>query len=72
MISSLPLLFILDIANCLWEHRVRLAAAISRLRIKNGALQLSQLLPAHLKDEKVSLAVTNPVVSGWINPFKMK
>ncbi|XP_055856969.1 uncharacterized protein LOC129919895 isoform X2 [Episyrphus balteatus] len=58
-----------DIADCLWKHRIRLAASISRMRIQNGALELSQLLPSHLQNEKVAIAAANPIVSGWINPF---
>ncbi|XP_055694802.1 uncharacterized protein LOC129796701 isoform X2 [Lutzomyia longipalpis] len=54
----------------LWEHRIKLAAALSRLRIENGALKLAHLLPPHLQDEKVAIAAANPIVSGWINPFK--
>ncbi|XP_037908651.1 uncharacterized protein LOC119650170 isoform X2 [Hermetia illucens] len=56
----------------LWDQRIKLAAAISRLRIKKGALQLSHLLPPHLQDEKVAVAAANPIVSGWMNPFKLK
>lgn len=48
---------------------MRLAAALSRLRIKNGTLSLCELLPPHLQDEKVAIASANPIVSGWINPF---
>lgn len=59
----------LVIDGCLWQHRVRLAAALSRLRIKNGTLSLCDLLPPHLQDEKVAIASANPIVSGWINPF---
>ncbi|XP_059608104.1 uncharacterized protein LOC132255948 [Phlebotomus argentipes] len=59
-----------DIDNRLWEYRIKLAAALSRLRIENGALTLSHLLPVHLQDEKVAVAAANPIVSGWINPFK--
>lgn len=57
------------IDESLWRHRVRLAAALSRLRIKNGTLSLCDLLPPHLQDEKVAIASANPIVSGWINPF---
>lgn len=60
------------IQSCIWNHKIHLAASISRLRIKNSALQLSHLLPIHLQDEKVAIAAANPIVTGWINPFKMK
>ncbi|KDR23735.1 Putative methyltransferase NSUN7 [Zootermopsis nevadensis] len=54
----------------LWSVRVKLAAAISRLRIKNNALKLSQLLPPHLRDERV-LALVEAPVTAWINTFKI-
>ena len=60
------------IDKCIWEHRVHLAASISRLRIKKSALQLSKLLPIHLQDDKVAIAAANPIVTGWINPFKLR
>ncbi|EDW73328.2 uncharacterized protein Dwil_GK17491 [Drosophila willistoni] len=61
-----------EIANVLWQHRIRLAASISRMRIRVGALRLSQLLPIHLQNEKVAIAAANPVVTGWINPFLIR
>lgn len=51
---------------------MRLAAALSRLRIKNSTLSLCDLLPPHLQDEKVAIASANPIVSGWINPFSFR
>ncbi|KNC31613.1 hypothetical protein FF38_01026 [Lucilia cuprina] len=42
------------------------------MRVKYGALQLSQLLPIHLQNEKVAIAAINPVVTGWINPFLIR
>ncbi|KAH8395209.1 hypothetical protein KR222_002383 [Zaprionus bogoriensis] len=59
-------------AAVLWQHRIRLAASISRMRIAVGALRLSQLLPIHLQNEKVAIAAANPVVTGWINPFLVR
>ncbi|KAM7356317.1 putative methyltransferase NSUN7 [Cochliomyia hominivorax] len=61
-----------DLADSLWTSRTKLAASISRMRIKYGALQLSQLLPIHLQNEKVAMAATSPVVTGWINPFLIR
>ncbi|XP_073836278.1 uncharacterized protein isoform X3 [Musca autumnalis] len=61
-----------DLSDCLWERRRKLAASISRMRIKYGALQLSNLLPVHLQNEKVAIAATNPVITGWINPFLVR
>lgn len=34
----------------LWKTRVKLAANISRARIRKGAVHLSDLLPKHLRD----------------------
>uniref|UniRef100_A0A1I8NPD8 Uncharacterized protein n=1 Tax=Stomoxys calcitrans TaxID=35570 RepID=A0A1I8NPD8_STOCA len=56
----------------LWKCRKQLAASVSRMRIKYGALQLSNLLPIHLQNEKVAIAATNPVITGWINPFLVR
>ncbi|KAH8304014.1 hypothetical protein KR018_003319 [Drosophila ironensis] len=61
-----------DIADVLWQFRIRLAASISRMRIREGALRLSKLLPIHLQNEKVAIAAANPVVTGWINPFLVR
>ncbi|KAH8240099.1 hypothetical protein KR032_011201 [Drosophila birchii] len=61
-----------ELAEVLWQHRIRLAASISRMRIRVGALRLSQLLPIHLQNEKVAIAAANPVVTGWINPFLVR
>jgi hypothetical protein len=55
----------------LWNVRVKIAAAVSRLRIKNNALKLSQLLPAHLRDDRI-LARENTPVTFWINTFRIK
>lgn len=49
-----------------------MAASIARLRIKNSALRLMELLPPHLQDDKVAIATANPIVTGWVNPFKLK
>jgi hypothetical protein len=55
----------------LWDVRVKLAASLSRLRIKNKALRLSQLLPSHLRDDRV-MALDHAPVAAWINTFKIK
>ncbi|XP_076252212.1 uncharacterized protein LOC143191222 isoform X1 [Rhynchophorus ferrugineus] len=57
--------------NALWTQRVKLAAAISRLRIKNNALSLNDLLPGHLKDEKVTIHGKNNPVTCWVNCTKV-
>jgi hypothetical protein len=55
----------------LWDVRVKLAASLSRLRIKNKALNLSQLLPPHLRDANVA-ALDEIPVAAWINTFKIE
>jgi hypothetical protein len=55
----------------LWSVRVKIAAAVSRLRIKNNALRLSQLLPVHLGDDRI-VARENAAVTAWINTFRIK
>lgn len=63
--------FKLEIVDIIWKNRVHLAASVSRLRIKNGALSLLELLPSHLQDDKVAVATANPIVTGFVNPFKL-
>ncbi|XP_056648560.1 uncharacterized protein LOC130453009 isoform X2 [Diorhabda sublineata] len=58
--------------NALWTQRIKLAAAIARLRIKNSALTLGELLPPHLKDEKVTEQAQNNPVTCWINIYKTR
>lgn len=60
------------VSDHLWNNRIALAASLSRLRIKSSALGLKDLLPLHLQDEKVSLAAASPIVTGWVNPYKLK
>lgn len=45
---------------------------MARLRIKNSALSLSELLPPHLKDEKVTEQAQNNPVTCWINIYKTR
>ncbi|CAH0629027.1 unnamed protein product [Chrysodeixis includens] len=61
-----------EIENIIWEERVHFAAAIARLRIKNRAFTLSDLLPVHLREERVSACVNKDSVTGWVNTFKAK
>ncbi|KAB0801885.1 hypothetical protein PPYR_04071 [Photinus pyralis] len=63
---------IIHIENALWEQRIKLAAAIAKLRIKNSALSLNDLLPKHLRDERVSNGFDHNAVTCWINPNKIK
>lgn len=59
-----------DIETCLDKMKTKLAASITKIRIEKQALNLQFLLPVHLRDEKVARAVTNPIVTGWINKYK--
>nr|XP_018907062.1 PREDICTED: uncharacterized protein LOC109037032 isoform X1 [Bemisia tabaci] len=54
------------IDDCLWRYRVHLGASVARIRIKNNAIHLSHLLPAHLQDNRLGNTLS-PFVSGWIN-----
>lgn len=63
---------ITDIERKLYKCKTKLAASITRLRVQNNALHLSQLLPIHLQDAKVAVAVSYPILTGWINTFKLK
>ncbi|XP_014243661.1 uncharacterized protein LOC106663365 isoform X2 [Cimex lectularius] len=74
MESSLEVLFnkenLSEIEFALWINKVQLAAAISRLRIKNRAHILEDMLPPHLQiTHKIS---NGPVIGGWINTFKIE
>uniref|UniRef100_A0A1B6EGC3 Uncharacterized protein n=1 Tax=Clastoptera arizonana TaxID=38151 RepID=A0A1B6EGC3_9HEMI len=59
-------LFEIEIA--LWNTRVRLAATVARLRIKNGAHSLSMLIPQHLQQKKSTLE--EAIITGWVNGFR--
>ncbi|XP_045467977.1 uncharacterized protein LOC123676237 isoform X2 [Harmonia axyridis] len=58
--------------NALWCQRVKLAAAVSRLRIKYNALSLMELLPSHLRGDRVNKETQNIPVTVWINNRKFK
>ncbi|KAK4883650.1 hypothetical protein RN001_006969 [Aquatica leii] len=61
-----------SIENALWEQRVKLAAAVARLRIKNSALNLNDLLPKHLRKDPTNNSSDNSPVTCWINRNKVK
>ncbi|XP_049865482.1 uncharacterized protein LOC126366416 [Pectinophora gossypiella] len=61
-----------EIESAVWDQRVHFAAAIARIRIKNKAFSLSDLLPAHLREERVMACVHKETVTGWVNTFKAK
>ncbi|XP_026313809.1 uncharacterized protein LOC113225652 isoform X2 [Hyposmocoma kahamanoa] len=61
-----------DIENAIWEQRVHFAAAIARIRIKNKAFTLSDLLPPHLREDRINACVNKETVTGWVNTFKAK
>lgn len=58
--------------NALWTQRIKLAASVARLRIKHNALSLSELLPPHLKDERVTEQAKNNPVTCWVNLVKVR
>lgn len=57
--------------NALCSLTIKLAASISRLRIEYNALSLSDLLPRHLRDEKVAAQSTKDTVTCWVNTKKI-
>ncbi|XP_039745917.1 uncharacterized protein LOC120623765 isoform X2 [Pararge aegeria] len=61
-----------DVEAAIWDQRVHFAAAIARIRIKNRAFTLSDLLPLHLREERISACVNKNTVTGWVNTFKAK
>lgn len=63
---------LIEIEEALWKYRVKLAAAFARIRIKNSALSLNDLLPLHLRDEKLSKKSDGTPITCWINTKKMK
>ncbi|KAJ3641305.1 hypothetical protein Zmor_027817 [Zophobas morio] len=58
--------------SALWEFRTKLAAAVARLRIQHNALSLSDLLPAHLRDDKIQGYGSTTPVTCWVNLKKIK
>ncbi|XP_019865526.1 uncharacterized protein LOC109594730 isoform X2 [Aethina tumida] len=60
------------VENALWTQRVKLAASIARLRIKNNALTLSELLPHHLRDERLIDNETTKPVTCWVNTNRVQ
>jgi hypothetical protein len=63
---------LLEIEAILWSCKTKLAASMTRLRIQSNALVISELLPKHLQDNKVALAVSCPILTGYVNNFKEK
>lgn len=59
-----------EIDEVLWQLRVKLAATVSRLRIKSGAHSLSELLPPHLRHTRSALEEN--IITGWVNVFKAR
>ncbi|XP_041973154.1 uncharacterized protein LOC121728899 [Aricia agestis] len=62
----------LAVETAIWDERVHFAAAIARIRIKNKAFSLSELLPPHLREERVSATLNRTTLTGWVNTFKAK
>lgn len=67
------------VEDALWEVRVRLAAALARLRIKSNALRLEQLLPASLRSKAREGNIGeeqdgehHASSAAWVNTFKIR
>ncbi|XP_053679235.1 uncharacterized protein LOC128730226 [Anopheles nili] len=63
---------LLEIERCLEQNSVKIAAALTRIRIQNSAYNMQSLLPLHLQDDKVAIVVSNPIITGWINTFRIR
>ncbi|XP_035901102.1 uncharacterized protein LOC118507159 isoform X1 [Anopheles stephensi] len=63
---------LLEIERCLELNSVKIAAALTRIRIQNSAYNMQCLLPLHLQDNKVAIVVSNPIITGWINTFRIR
>jgi len=61
-----------EVEDALWGVRVKLAAALARLRIKSHALKLEQLLPLALRDRKDCQDECHVPSTFWINTFKIR
>ncbi|XP_014235604.1 uncharacterized protein LOC106658253 [Trichogramma pretiosum] len=63
---------LLEIEQALQDTKTRLAASLSRLRIGGSALNLDELLPAHLRTaEGVTWGDEGAIASGWVNSSKL-
>lgn len=60
-------LFYVD--SMLWDCRIKLGATLSKMRIRNKAYDLEELLPIHLQSSKSN--VEDSVICGWVNGFKV-
>lgn len=58
--------------DALWSNRIKLAAAVARLRIKNSALKLYDLLPKHLRTGGIVKRSLQSPVTCWVNTAKVK
>lgn len=58
--------------EALWSQRIKLAAAVARLRIKNSALRLNDLLPKHLRNDVTMKKSLQSPVTCWVNIAKVK
>jgi hypothetical protein len=61
-----------EVEEALWNVRVKLAAALARLRIKSHALKLEHLLPLALRDRKDCKDQTTLPSTFWINTCKIR
>lgn len=61
-----------EVEEALWGVRVKLAAALARLRIKSHALKLEHLLPLALRGRKDCKDQTTVPSTFWINTCKIR
>lgn len=61
-----------EIEELLWKHKIKLAAAVARLRIKNSALRLNDLLPKHLRNNVPMKNSLQSPITCWVNISKVK
>ena len=54
----------------LWENKIQIAANIARIRIRKQARNLADLLPRRIR--KPSKIVSNPIVEGWMNVYRIQ
>lgn len=53
----------------LWENKIQIAATVARIRIRKQAQSLADLLPRRIKHP--SKTVSNPIVEGWMNVYRI-
>lgn len=62
---------LLEVAKALWQYHIKIAASISRTRIRCGAVRLSDLLPRHLRDSTSGPSYATRPITAWANKHKI-